>query len=195
MMRLPRLLLPLAVLALFAVLGGCAAPQFQTNVSLIPPSDDQGRACVQNCEAKKILCQDACQNRYQSCAKALEPQVDTRYAEALAQFENDLDQYAAALRAYEMQLNFAWINSYPYGWGMWGGPWMGPWMGPWPGVYFPPPYPVPKVPTRDSVRAQLEKSNCQADCGCLPAYDGCFVGCGGQRLSETVCIKNCPPPK
>jgi len=196
MMRLLRLLLPFAALVQFAVVSGCAAPQYQTNVSLIPPGDVQGRACVQNCEAKKTMCQDACQNRYQACANALEPQVEARYAEALTQFEHDLGQYAAALNAYEVQLSFAWFNSYPYGWGPYGwGMWGGPWMGPWPGVYYPPPYPVPKTPTRDSVRAQLEKTNCQADCGCLPAYDGCFVGCGGQRLSETVCIKNCPPDK
>ncbi len=30
---------------------------------------------------------------------------------------------------------------------------------------------------------------------CLPAYDACFLGCGGQRVSETVCIRNCPPEK
>jgi hypothetical protein len=193
MMRLPRLLAPFSALTLFTVLAGCAAPQYQTNVSLIPPGDERGRACVQNCEAGKIACQTDCQVRYQACARALEPQLEARYAEALTQFEYDLGQYAAALHAYEMQLNFAWLNSYPYGWGMWGGPWMGPWMGPWPNVYFPPPYPVPKAPTRDSVRAQLEKAGCQADCGCQAAYDGCFVGCGGQRLSETVCVKNCPP--
>jgi hypothetical protein len=189
MMRLLHLLLPVAALTVFGGLGGCAAPQYQTNVSLIPPGDESGRACVQICESRRITCEAGCQDRFRSCAKAIEPQVEAGYGEALAQFENDLRQYAAALRAYETQLSFAWFNSYPYGWGTWG--W--PWMGPWPGMYFPPPYPVPKMPTRADVRAQLEKSSCQADCGCQPVYEGCFVGCGGQRLSETVCIKNCPP--
>jgi hypothetical protein len=48
------------------------------------------------------------------------------------------------------------------------------------------------MPTRESVRAQLEKTQCKDDCGCLPAYDTCFVGCGGQRVTETLCVTNCP---
>ena len=183
-MRLPALI---PSLVLLAALAGCATPQYQTEVRLIPPADAQGRACVQGCDARKSACQTDCQTRYQTCAKAIEPQVEARYTDALKQYELDLRRYAAALRYYEMQLRFDWMNSYaypyPYGWE------------PWPRPYFPPPYREPVMPTRDSVRAQLEKSNCRADCGCLPAYDSCFVGCGGQRLSEKICIKNCPPAK
>ncbi|HEX7971688.1 MAG TPA: hypothetical protein VF501_05660 [Thiobacillus sp.] len=183
-MRLPALI---PSLVLLAALAGCATPQYQTEVRLIPPADAQGRACVQGCDARKTACQTDCQARYQTCAKALEPQVEARYIDALKQYELDLKRYAAALRYYEIQLRFDWMNNYaypyPYGWE------------PWPRPYFPPPYREPVMPTRESVRAQLEKSNCRADCGCLPAYDSCFVGCGGQRLSETVCVKNCPPAK
>jgi hypothetical protein len=183
-MHLPVLSL---VLALFAVIAGCATPQYQTTVRLVAPTDAQGLACVQDCEAKKITCQTDCQTRYQDCVKGLEPQVEVRYAEALKQYELDLKQYAAALRHYEMQLRFDWFNSYPFRHPYWWDPW------PWP--YFPPPYREPVMPSRDSVRAQLAKSSCQEDCGCLPAYDACFVGCGGQRVSETLCIKNCPSPE
>jgi hypothetical protein len=186
-MCLPAPIHLFAVLALFAVIAGCATPQYQTTVHLIPPADAQGRACVQDCETRKNACQADCQTRYQACAKALEPQVEVRYAEALKQYELELRRYAAALRHYEMQLRFDWLNSYPYHYPYWGAP--------WPRTYFPPPYRKPVMPTRDSVRAQLVKSNCQEDCGCLPAYDTCFVGCGGRKLTETVCIKNCPPEK
>jgi len=187
-MRLPRLFKTLAALTLLAAMAGCATPQYQTTIRLIPPGDAQGRACVQECETKKIACQNECQARYQACAQGVEPQVEVRYAEALRQYELELKQYAAALRHYEMQLRFDWMHGYPfypYGW----------YPYPWPGPAFPPPYREPVMPTRDSVRAQLIKSTCQDDCGCLPAYDACFVGCGGQRVSETVCIKNCPPEK
>jgi hypothetical protein len=185
-MRLP--VLPCLALLLLAALVGCATPQYQTEVRLIPPADAQGQACVQGCDARKTVCQTDCQTRYRTCAKNLEPQVEARYTDALKQYELDLKRYAAALRTYEMQLRFDWLNSYPYAYHY-------PYWDPWPRPYFPPPYREPMMPTRESARAQLEKSTCQADCGCLPVYDSCFVGCGGQRLSETVCIKNCPPEK
>jgi hypothetical protein len=179
-----------AAVILLGMLAGCATPQYQTIVHLVPPADAQGRACVQDCDATKTACQTECQSRYQACAKALEPQVEARYEAALKQYELELKQYAAVLRRYEMELQFDWMYSYPYH-----HPYSYPygWWDPWPRPYFPPSYREPVMPTRDSVRAQLLKANCQDDCGCLPAYDTCFVGCGGEIVRETVCIKNCPP--
>ena len=194
-MRLPALTFSFAALVLLAALTGCATPQYQTTVRLIPPADAQGRACVADCEAQKNACQADCQARYQACVKDIEPQVEARYAEALKQYELELKQYAAALHRYEMDLHFGWMYSYPYGY-PYSYPYRYPyWRDPWPGMYFPPPYRESAMPTREGVRARLAADNCQADCGCLPAYDACFVGCGGQRVSETVCIKNCPPEK
>ncbi|MHB1053397.1 MAG: hypothetical protein ACYCZT_10065 [Thiobacillus sp.] len=173
--------------AVLAALSGCATPQYQTQVRLISPTDAQGQACVHGCDAQKNLCQTDCQTRYQACLKEVEPQLEASYTEALKHYENELKQYAAALRHYEMQLRFDWLNSFPYrhpyGWY--------PRMMP----SFPPLYLEPVMPTRESVRAQLQASSCKADCGCLPAYDSCFVGCGGQRQVETLCIENCPPEK
>ena len=186
-MRFPALTFSSAALVLLAALTGCATPQYQTRVHLIPPTDARGLACVQDCEAQKVTCQAECQAHYQACVKAIEPQVEARYSDALKQYERDLRQYAAALRHYEMELRFEWLYSYPYRQPFW--------WNPWPGPYFPPPYHEPAMPTRDSVRAQLEATQCQADCGCLPAYDSCFVGCGGQRVTETICISDCPPDK
>lgn len=173
------------VAAAALLLAACASPQYHTRVLLIPPTDAAGRACVAGCEVKKTVCQDACQARYRECAQALEPQVETHYLEALRQYELDLKRYAAELRHYEMQLQLEWLHRHPFG-----PPWW--WWDPWPGPYYPPPYPEPVMPTREGVRAQLEKTHCKDDCGCLPAHDACFVGCGGQRVTETVCVKNCP---
>jgi hypothetical protein len=191
MMRRPDSISFLSALAVLALLGGCAAPQYLTQVSLIPPADAEGRACVKDCESRKLACQADCRDRYQVCVKDVAPQVEAHYKAALKQFESDIALYAAALRSYEMQLGFGWFGGYPVGWGMWGGPWMGP----WPGMYLPPPQPAPTMPTREGVRTQLENATCPSDCGCLPAYDGCFVGCGGQRLVDTICIRHCPPDK
>ncbi len=184
-MRPLALTFSLAALALFATLSGCATPQYQTSVRLVPPTDAAGLQCVQGCETQKQACQDDCTVRYQACAKRIEPLVETRYTEALKLYERDLRQYARALQHYEMQLRFDWLYGYPFHHPYWAQP--------FPSPYFPPPWPEPVMPTREGVRSQLEKSSCQADCGCLPAYDACFVGCGGQRINETVCVQNCPP--
>ncbi|MFN3751818.1 MAG: hypothetical protein ACK4SR_10625 [Thiobacillus sp.] len=170
-------------LFLAAALAGCAAPQYQTRVHVIPPADAAGRACVQGCEKTLAACQAECGARHQACAQGVEAQVEARYAEALARYETELRQYAAALRQYEMQLRYEWLYGHPYrwpyGWGMW--------------PTLPPPYHEPRQPTREDVRAQLVKAACHDDCNCLPAYDACIVGCGGQRITETLCIKHCPP--
>lgn len=179
-------------LALFFSVGlltACATPQYQTSVRLLPPADAAGRACVQGCEATKTLCQSQCQSRYQACVSTLGPEVEAAYVRALGQYESQLKDYAAALRHSVLQAELGWLHrqhyGYPFGWdGYWN---------PWPMPYFPPP-PEPVMPTREAVQSQVETERCQADCGCLPAYDGCFVGCGGQRISETLCIAHCPSP-
>jgi hypothetical protein len=167
------------------LLAACATPRYETRVQLVPPADAAGQACVAACEAQRITCQDACQARYHECAKALEPQVEAHYLDALKQYEIDLKRYATELRRYEIQLQFEWMHRHPFIHPWW-------WWDPWPGPHYPPPEPSPIMPTRESVRAQLEKTHCQDDCGCLPAYDACFIACGGQRVTETVCVKNCP---
>lgn len=177
------------LLATLAALAGCATPQYQTRVRMVPPADAAGLACVRGCETKKSACQTACSTRYKACARAVEPEVEARYTEALKQYENDLRHYAAALRHYEMQMRFDWLHgAYPYRY-----PRPFPyWWEPFPGPRFPPPRAEPVMPTRESVRDTLVATRCQADCGCLPAYDACYVGCGGQRLVDTVCVANCP---
>jgi hypothetical protein len=176
---------------LAALLGGCATPQYQKSYRHEPPVDPQGQACVQGCEEERQACQADCQARYRICLAEIEPQVEGRYLEALKQYEMDLMRYASSLRHYEMQLDFYWPGYY---WpGYYGHPRFGYWYpwNPWPApaVWLPP---VPVQPTRDSVRAHLAKINCQDDCGCLPAYDACFIACGGKIIAEDVCVKNCP---
>lgn len=179
----------LAALLLLGGLSGCATPRYQTTSRLIPPTDAAGQACVQRCDTARVACQSACKTRYEACTKAVAPQVEARYSEALEQYALELKRYASALRRYEIQLHFDWMHSYPYR------HYPPYWWDPWPGPYFPPPFAEPVMPTREGVRAELEKKQCADDCGCLPAYDSCFVGCGGQRVSETVCVENCPPAK
>jgi hypothetical protein len=167
---------------------GCATPQYQTVYRYEPPADAQGVACAQGCEAQKETCQAECRARYQACQKDIEPLVETRYLQALKQYEHELRQYALLLRQYEMQQWLFWPHDYYW-------PHHHRYFAyPWPGPYFPPPYLNPVMPTREVARAALEKEKCQADCGCLPAYDSCYVSCGGKRIAETVCIRHCGKP-
>lgn len=168
------------------LLIGCATPQYQTVYRYELPADARGQACVQACEQERETCQAECKARYQACQKDIEPLVEERYLQALKQYENDLRHYALALRQYEIQQWLYW----PYDYWHWPHH-RGYYVYPWPGPYFPPPYPGPNMPTREAVRAALEKEKCQSDCGCLPAYDTCYVNCGGKRIAETVCIRNC----
>jgi len=171
-------------LLIAASLAGCATPQYQTVYRYELPEDSKGLACLQDCEQKKETCQSDCKARYQACQKDIEPLVEERYLQALKEYENDLRHYALALRQYEIQQWLYWPHDYwPHHRGFYAYP--------WPGPYFPPPYFSPVMPTREGVKAALEKEKCQADCGCLSAYDTCYVGCGGKRIPETICINNC----
>lgn len=176
------------VLATLLGLAGCATPQMQTSVRFVPPVDAAGRACVAACETARTRCQSQCQSAYAQCAKALDAEVEAHYAEALKQYEADLKRYAADLQAYRFDLRVGWMHAWPIG-----HPHRHLYSGFdfWPYPPLPPPR-EPVAPTREAIRAQLEKTRCRADCGCLPAYDACFVGCGGERITETRCIQHCP---
>ena len=188
MRRLAIRLLPWFLPVVLGGLAGCASPQMQSSVRLVPPADATGRACVAGCEATRSSCQSRCQTAYTQCAQTLDAEVEAKHADALKDYEVALKRYAAELQQYQFDLRLGWVHGWPfrhpyrhlhYGFDFW----------PYPPL---PPPPEPVAPTREATRAQLEKTRCQADCGCLPAYDGCFVGCGGERITETRCIKNCP---
>lgn len=179
---------PWILLAALLGLAGCATPQMQSTVRFVPPSDPAGRACVAECDTARLACQAQCQASYARCIKTLDAEVEAKYTDALRQYEADLRRYASELQQYQFDMRLGWVQAWPvrhpyrrlyYGYEFW--------------PYPPLPVPTaPVAPTREAVRAQLEKTRCQADCGCLPAYDGCFVGCGGERITETRCIRNCP---
>ncbi len=171
-------------LIVMAGLSGCAAPQYQTAYRYEPPADAQGLACVQACEQSKQTCQAGCQTRHQACQKDIEPLVEDGYTQVLKLYEQELRDYSLELQAYRTRIWMSWpYDPWPYYPG---------YYSPWPGPYYPLPNPVPTMPTRGDVKAALEKEKCQADCGCLPSFDACFVGCGGKRIPQTVCTGNCP---
>jgi hypothetical protein len=174
----------LILTGLLAGLSACAsAPRYQTTYRYQPPADPAGLACLDKCTQKMEACQSQCQEKYQACLKRIEPKVDERYGEALKRYAIELDRYRAELDHYRLSLSLSW-GHYPwYGHGFYY-----PWPEPY---YFPPPLP-PRKPSRDEEFNRLKKEQCDADCGCQPVYDTCFLACGGTRTLEERCIANCP---
>jgi hypothetical protein len=176
--------LPFRVLCtvfLSASLAGCAAPRYQTIYRYEAPADQQGRACLENCQGRLSSCQEDCSNAFKSCMNTIEPVLKERYAEALKHYVEEVERYTWDIRHYEMQFWPGW------GHGSWYGAW--PYQG-WPGSYWYP-YPPPIMPSREVVLDRLRKEKCVEDCGCLNNYDACFLGCGGKRVPEVKCLGNC----
>lgn len=174
----------LILTALIAGLSACASPpRYQTIYRYQPPADPAGLACLDKCTRKMETCQTQCQENYQACLKTIEPKkVDERHGEALKRYAAELDRYRLELYQYRLSLSLSW-GHYPwYGHGFYH---------PWPEPYYFPPTP-PSRPSRDEEYNRLKKEQCEADCGCQPAYDTCFLACGGTRIPEERCIANCP---
>lgn len=160
-------------------LAGCAAPRYQTVSRLEPPSDPAAKPCIDTCEAALVSCRSACAEKRQACLKSIEADVEADYAAALTRYAADLDLYRVELERYRLDLWLGW------GHGRW-------WYEPWPAYFMPAIAPSP--PRREAVRDRLARERCDADCGCQPQYEACFVNCGGRKFEETRCIANCPKP-
>ena len=182
----------LAIGVAVVALTGCATPRYETVHRYEPPVSEEGRACVASCEATRTQCRSDCQAAWAQCTAEVEPQVESHYAQALAEYADELRLYRMDLDRYEWELWLGWHHNYS---GFWYSPWPGPWYAsPWPG-YYPPSAPPPGPPSREAVRAKLHKEQCRDDCGCEGQYDACFTACGGKRVTETRCTANCPQEK
>lgn len=174
---------------LIATLCGCATPRYQTLYRYEPPTDDAGRACLNQCQQHLKTCQDACTIRYTACVQTIEPAAKSRYSDALNRYQGQWEQYQRDLDRYHLSLSLGW--GHYDGW--YGDGWYDPWSpyGGYRPYYFPPQPPQP--PSYADELARLSAEKCARECGCQPAYDACFLGCGGRKVQERRCIVNCPP--
>lgn len=184
-MRPARFTLP-GLLA--ATLVACATPRYQTIYRYEPPPDAAGRSCLALCERNMKACQDDCAAKHTACVKAIEPEAQARYADALDRFEGELDQYRRDLNRYHLSFSLGW--GHHHGW--YGAGWYDPW---WPYGYGPDYYPPipPRPPSYADELGKLRAAKCDRDCGCQPSYDACFLSCGGIKIPEQRCIANCSP--
>ena len=177
-------ILILAVVTAF--LAGCASPRYQTAYRYEPPTDTAGRVALKKCEQKLESCQQRCAAETQICLKSIEPLVENRLAEALKQYESELEQYRLARQRYEISMALNWgYDPFWYDHGLYH---------PWPRPYYFPPV-MPRKPGRDEVFNQVRHEKCDTDCGCQTLYDACFLSSGGKKIPEERCIANCPKEK
>lgn len=182
---MPPALRSIILVVVAAGLAGCASPRYQTVYRYEPPMDTGSRACLEECEQKMSGCQQRCTADFQACLERIGPEVEERYGEALRRYEAELDCYRSELVHYQFYLSMSWGHPHWYGPGFYS---------PWPDPYWFPPTP-PKKPSRTEEFDRLQQEKCEADCGCQPVYDACFLACGGKRIPEVQCIANCPVEK
>ena len=171
-----------------ALLGGCAAPRYQSLYRYHPPDDVAGRACLVDCEQSLHSCYDDCGESYRACVQALEPEAQSRYRDAQARYAGEQAQYQRDLQRYYLSLSVGWGFDDGYG---------AAWYAPhWPyrgyRSYYDAPLP-PQPPSYADELGKLRAQACERDCACQPKYDACFLGCGGSKTLEQRCFANCPP--
>lgn len=165
------------LLALLALVAGCATPRYQTVYRYEPPADPAARPCLARCEDELGECGTRCRNDYQACLKGIEGEVGKEYAEALKRYANALELYRFEIERARFNAWLDWRN------GFW-------WYDPWPPYYISAMPPI--APSQEAIRARLARERCDDDCGCSARHDACFAGCGGTKVEETRCIANCP---
>ncbi|HER35694.1 MAG: hypothetical protein JXJ30_08995 [Halothiobacillaceae bacterium] len=179
----------LAILLAALLLAGCASPRYATEVRYLPPTGAGGQACLQGCQTEMRACQADCQSRRQSCIATIEPRVDDAFDQALRQYEAERRVYMRERRFYQIDqsLSFGFHRHpfyYGYGYGYRDPFW-------YTDRYFDDPPVPPEAPSRTAIRERLVDQECNIDCGCQPAFDQCYIGCGGQVERRVVCVANC----
>ncbi|MFW6323298.1 MAG: hypothetical protein ACOC02_06720 [Guyparkeria sp.] len=177
-------LLPLLVL-MVAVLAGCAAPRYATEVRYLPPATEAGQSCLRGCHTDMQACQADCQSRRQSCIAGIEPEVDAAFDQALRQYDAERRVYMRERQYYQLDraMHFGLYRD-PFYYGYPSSFWLTD------HYYDDPPVP-PEAPSREAIRAAVIDEQCNLDCGCQAAFDQCYVGCGGQIERRVVCVENC----
>ena len=179
------LVAPAALAGLALLLAGCAGPRYATEVRYIPPTGEAGQACLKGCHTDMRACQADCQSRREACIANIGPQVDAAFDQALRQYEAERRVYMRERQFYQLDRSLhIGFHRDPFYYGYPAPFW-------YTDRYFDDPPVPPEAPSRAAIREQVIDEQCNIDCGCQPAFDQCYVGCGGQVERRVVCIENC----
>lgn len=182
------------------------SPKYIVKTHYTLPNDANGKTCVKTCSKEQKICQAHCNQKQANCliqaennAKDTFPSLIQEYDDRLSEYYFSMDRYTLereswereerrvhqdyehyrkscqgkskssyeCRRAYELDGQLHSIESHQ---------------------------PTPPLrPVKPSLANEIKRSqqNCSNECGCIKAYDNCFVSCGGKLNYEKICVENC----
>ncbi len=192
------------ILIFFTLLLTACSPRYEIKANYIPPTDSQGKACVQNCLSEQKVCkircnakQDRCLVKARESAKESFPHVINTYKEDLREYEDELRHYYLELDSWKRKKEFTNLdlkhyrdrcqqnNKYECNRA-------NEIRDSLEHLEYDRPT-KPQKPTRPSLASEIQNAQrvCSQNCGCKEEYNSCFSSCGGTIRYERFCVENC----
>lgn len=193
----------LILIALFFI---ACSPRYEIRTHYTPPTDVEGKTCVQSCSNEKNSCQSRCDQQQDQCLATAQQSVQDSFPRIMEEYRIVQSQYLYDMDNYNRDMN-AWGNQKAR-------------LQQDVNHYRPkcnkdnaksyecrrsndaqnelrhmyqsepeePNQPVQPTLAEEIARAQ---ESCHNECGCEKAYDTCFSSCGGTVVYEKFCVENC----
>ena len=194
-------------LALIALLFTACSPKYEIKTNYNPPTDAQGRACIQECDVKRQTCQVHCNEKRDHClaeakerAKKAFPQIEAEYSAIMEEYASLMDRYEGEIASWDREHARLEQQFRTY-------------RGLCDSKKDRKAYEcrraheidddleamnaiepsAPARPNRPILAEEIKEAqkSCSNKCGCQKSYDSCFVSCGGKLSHEKFCIENC----
>ncbi|CAA6812141.1 MAG: Unknown protein [uncultured Sulfurovum sp.] len=194
----------LLTLTLF-LLTACS-PKYEIKTHYTPPSDAQGKTCVQSCSNDKRMCQANCNMKYDQCLATAQKGASDAFPSLMNEYQDVLSDYQYAMDRYNLEMD-SWTreeqrvhrdfehyrstchkkpkNSYECRRSNELDSQLRSLEDHQPIA--------PSRPIKPSLASEIKQAqkNCSNRCGCTKSYDNCFGSCGGKLRYEKICIENC----
>lgn len=194
------------IISLLSLLVVSCGPQYRVVDDYVPPADNSGKRCLKQCQKEKNRCQRKCTRKRQHCLADAEMLAKDDYPQAMDHYANELEKYTLAQDLYQHKYDHYrnekdWLNkrisnlkvdcregdrhackkrknlirkrNHLHQ----------------------PARPLrPFRPTLVSITKEYQEA-CKSDCGCDENFRSCYIGCGGQVKSRSICVENCDQAK
>jgi hypothetical protein len=195
------------LLAITALLLTACSPKYEIKTHYTPPTDKEGRVCIQNCEVKRETCQSHCNQKQNQCLSQTKEEVKKTFPLIMDEYGDIMHQYEAQMNRYDGEIA-SWDRKYTR---------LEQQFQTYRGmcntaknknsyecrrtaevdnelhsIKAIEPTPPPR-PNKPSLFQEIKKAQkaCSNKCGCQKSYENCFVSCGGKLTYEKFCVENC----